>query len=214
MVLDFSNGTALIIHLRVTGQLIVENASGTSERFPCIELLLDNNRKLVLYDKMRSAIFVLTSVDEVVKAPAISKLGPEYLSRNASKDGFIRTFTRCRRAIHTALLDQTLYSGLGNIYANEALFRASVYPKRRGSDIDQPELSRLYDVINDILRDAIAHGGTTFSSFKDALGNSGTYQSRLAVFRRKNEPCIMCHTAIRRIPIAGRGAFYCPACQQ
>lgn len=213
LVFDLSNNYSLLFHLRITGQLVLEQQGDSSLKFPCLKISLENGQKIALYDRMRSAIVNLLPTDQILNLEGIKKLGPEFLTDACTESYFINALSNRKRAIHTLLLDQTIAAGLGNIYVNEALFLSGIHPAILAVRLKENDLSLLYKNINDLLIKAIEHGGTTFSSFKNAFGKPGTFQKHLTVFRRKGKPCLECGTSIERATINGRGGFYCPHCQ-
>ena len=114
----------------------------------------------------------------------------------------------------SALLNQKLLRGVGNIYADESLFRAGVRPRRRAATLTRAELLRLRGALQDVLRKAIAAGGSSVSDYVDAEGERGFFQLQHRVYGREGEPCLVCKTAIKRVVISGRSAHYCPKCQR
>ncbi|NJK34133.1 MAG: DNA-formamidopyrimidine glycosylase [Oscillatoriales cyanobacterium SM2_2_1] len=120
---------------------------------------------------------------------------------------------RSRRAIKSTLLDQAVVAGLGNIYADEALFLAGIYPEVAATDLDQATCDRLHGAILRVLGDGITQGGTTFSNFQDVAGDRGNYLSQSWVFRRTGLPCRVCSTPVQRLRVGGRSTHFCPQCQ-
>ena len=116
--------------------------------------------------------------------------------------------------IKTLLLDQTIISGLGNIYANEVLFASRINPKRLGCDISLDECQSIVNSSIKIINEAIENGGTTIKSYTSSLGVTGRFQSHLMVHKRENEPCKICNTLIENIKIGGRSTYFCPKCQK
>ena len=116
--------------------------------------------------------------------------------------------------IKSALLNQRLLSGIGNIYADESLFRAGVRPRRRAASLTRAELMRLYDAIQQVLAEAIEAGGSSVSDYVDADGDGGLFQLQHRVYQRTGEPCLVCGTGIKRVVVAGRSSHYCPKCQR
>jgi formamidopyrimidine-DNA glycosylase len=112
------------------------------------------------------------------------------------------------------LLNQSLLSGIGNIYADESLFRAGIRPRRRAASLSHAELMRLYDAIQEVLAEAITAGGSSISNYVDASGDSGLFQLQHRVYRRTGQPCLVCGTGIKRVVVAGRSSHYCPQCQR
>ena len=129
-------------------------------------------------------------------------------------DRFVELFRGRKTPIKSALLNQKLLSGVGNIYADESLFRAGIRPRRRAASLTRKELSRLYAAIQEVLKEAISAGGSSISNYVDADGEEGFFQLQHRVYGRENEPCLVCKTPIKRIVIGGRSSHYCPKCQK
>ena len=129
-------------------------------------------------------------------------------------DRFIELFRKRNTPIKSALLNQKLLSGVGNIYADESLFRAGIRPRRRASSLTREQLSKLHVALKEVLNEAIALGGSSVSDYVDADGNAGFFQLQHRVYGREGEPCLVCETPIKRVIIAGRSSHYCPHCQK
>ncbi len=136
-------------------------------------------------------------------------------SRWKSKlDHFVSLFHGRKTPIKSALLNQKLLRGVGNIYADESLFRAGIRPRRRAASLTREDLRRLYPAVQEVLREAIALGGSSVSDYVDADGEEGFFQLQHRVYGREGEPCLVCKTPIKRVVIAGRSSHYCPKCQK
>jgi len=131
-----------------------------------------------------------------------------------SEESFVALFRGRKTPIKSALLNQKLVRGVGNIYADESLFRAGIRPRRRASAVTRQEFSRLYRSVRAVLREAIKLGGSSVSDYVDANGEKGLFQVQHRVYGREGEPCLVCGSAIRRIVLAGRSSHYCPKCQK
>ena len=132
----------------------------------------------------------------------------------ADLDGFLRLFRGRKTPIKSALLNQKLLRGVGNIYADESLFRAGIRPRRRASTITRDQMDKLLTSVKEVLREAIALGGSSISNYVDANGEEGFFQLQHRVYGREDELCLVCKTPIKRIVIAGRSSHYCPKCQK
>src|SRR5207302_4059989 len=126
---------------------------------------------------------------------------------------FVTLFQGRKTPIKSALLNQKLLRGVGNIYADESLFRAGIRPRRRAASLTRENLRRLYKSVQEVLREAIALGGSSVSDYVDSDGQEGSFQLEHRVYGREGEPCLRCKTLIKRIVIAGRSSHYCPKCQ-
>ena len=129
-------------------------------------------------------------------------------------DQFVGLFRGRKTPIKSALLNQKLLRGVGNIYADESLFRAGIRPRRRAASLTREDLRRLYPAVQEVLREAIALGGSSVSDYVDADGEEGFFQLQHRVYGREGEPCLLCKTPIKRVVIAGRSSHYCPKCQK
>ena len=129
-------------------------------------------------------------------------------------DHFVSLFHGRKTPIKSALLNQKLLRGVGNIYADESLFRAGIRPRRRAASLTREDLRRLYPAVQEVLREAIALGGSSVSDYVDADGEEGFFQLQHRVYGREGEPCLVCKTPIKRVVIAGRSSHYCPKCQK
>jgi formamidopyrimidine-DNA glycosylase len=129
-------------------------------------------------------------------------------------DRFIELFRGRKTPIKSALLNQKLLRGVGNIYADESLFRARIRPRRRAASLTRKELARLYSAIQEVLKKAIALGGSSISDYVGADGEEGFFQLQHRVYGREGEPCLVCKRPIKRVVIAGRSSHYCPKCQK
>src|SRR5213076_2148806 len=129
-------------------------------------------------------------------------------------ENFAALFRGRKTPIKSALLNQNLLSGVGNIYADESLFRARIRPRRRAASLSRKDLRRLYLAGREVLTEAIELGGSSVSDYVDADGEEGFFQLQHRVYGREGEPCLVCKTAIKRVVIAGRSSHYCPKCQK
>jgi formamidopyrimidine-DNA glycosylase len=130
------------------------------------------------------------------------------------REKFIDLFRGRKTPIKSALLNQKLLRGVGNIYADESLFRAGIRPRRRAASITREQMKKLFVSVQEVLREAIALGGSSISDYVDADGEEGFFQLQHRVYGREGEPCLVCKTAIRRVVIVGRSSHYCPKCQK
>jgi formamidopyrimidine-DNA glycosylase len=193
-----------IVHLGMTGRLQVCEPRSEILKHTHAILKLASGRELRFVDPRR---FGRLSVSSEFEAAGMEPL-------EAELDRFVPLFRGRKTPIKSALLNQKLLRGVGNIYADESLFRAGIRPRRRASTIPRARLARLLDTIKEVLREAIALGGSSISDYVDADGEVGFFQLRHQVYGREGEPCLVCKTPIKRIVIAGRSSHYCPKCQK
>lgn len=205
----------LVIHLRMTGQLKWNCqdqpiSSHTRVRFWCdqqVELRFDDQRtfgQMWYVPPDRSLASVVT---------AFQTLGVEPLSADFTVDYLTAQLAHRKRPIKTALLDQTIVAGIGNIYADESLFLAGIHPLRSCHSLTIKEMTKLHKGIIQVLQDGLAYGGTTFSSYLNSNGTKGNYLDRALVFRRTGAECRVCGNKIDRLKIGGRSSHFCPVCQ-
>jgi formamidopyrimidine-DNA glycosylase len=193
-----------IVHLGMTGQMLVCNADVAIARHTHAVARLASGRELRFVDPRR---FGRLSVSHGFAAPGCEPL-------QVDAESFAGLFRGRRTPIKSALLNQKLLSGVGNIYADEALFRAGIRPRRRAASLTREDLRRLYPAVQKVLKEAIALGGSSVSDYVDADGKEGFFQLQHRVYGREGEPCLVCKSRIRRVVIAGRSAHYCPGCQK
>ena len=192
-----------IVHLGMTGSLLVCAAEAEPAKHTHAILRLASGRELRFVDPRR---FGRISVVETFEAPGSEPL-------DISADGFAALFRGRKTPIKSALLNQKLLSGVGNIYADEALFRAGIRPRRRAASLSREQLRRLHLALRRVLKEAIRLGGSSISNYVDADGDEGFFQLKHRAYGREGKPCLVCKTPIKRIVIAGRSSHYCPRCQ-
>jgi formamidopyrimidine-DNA glycosylase len=193
-----------IVHLGMTGRLQVCEPQAEILKHTHAILKLASGRELRFVDPRR---FGRLSVARGFDAGGIEPL-------EADLERFLALFCGRKTPIKSALLNQKLLRGVGNIYADESLFRAGIRPRRRASTITRDQLGKLLASVKEVLREAIALGGSSISDYVDADGEEGFFQLQHRVYGREGEPCLVCKTPIKRIVIAGRSSHYCPRCQE
>jgi formamidopyrimidine-DNA glycosylase len=199
-----SNTAQWIVHLGMTGRMLVCKPDDPVEKHTHAIVTLASGRELRFIDPRR---FGRLSVAHAFQAPGSEPLEVEL-------DRFVALFQGRKTPIKSALLNQKLLSGVGNIYADEALFRAGIRPRRRAASLSKQNLRRLYLAVREVLKEAIDLGGSSISDYVDADGEEGFFQLRHRVYGRGGEPCLVCETPIKRVVIAGRSSHYCPKCQK
>ena len=196
--------TQWIVHLGMTGSLRICEPTTELDKHTHAILKLASGRELRFVDPRR---FGRLSV-----ATAFDTSGIEPLEIDL--EHFIKLFRGRKTPIKSALLNQKLLRGVGNIYADEALFRAGIRPRRRASTLTRDELGKLFAAVQQVLTEAISLGGSSISDYVDADGEEGFFQLQHRVYGREVEPCLVCKTPIKRVVIAGRSSHYCPKCQK
>ena len=211
VVITLSGGDTLLIHLRMTGQLVPEPGECPDDRHIRVLFSLDDGRYLRFSDARKFGRLWL--VDD--PADVLGELGPEPLADAFTAARLGEMLARRRGRIKPLLLNQRFLAGLGNIYTDEALWQAGIHPLRRADSLTPAEVRRLHRAIRDVLEAAIASGGTTLPdrTYQQADGRSGEFARRLAVYGRVGQPCLRCGTTIERIKVSQRGTYFCPRCQ-
>jgi formamidopyrimidine-DNA glycosylase (fpg) len=212
LLFNFEGGLVLAIHLRMTGQLIVEPAGTPPAKATYMQLTLDDGNELRFRDQRKFGRVMLFNAKN--PPAALEKLGPEPLSADFTIQCLKTQLLRRRTAIKKALLDQEIIAGIGNIYADEALFLAGIHPARLVASLSQEEIEKLYQAIRQVLSEGIQNRGTTKRDYRDGNGHAGANQEQLRVYDRKGLACIQCGNMIVKMNFGGRGTHFCPICQK
>ncbi|MGK7945729.1 MAG: DNA-formamidopyrimidine glycosylase [Microcystaceae cyanobacterium] len=203
------------VHLRMTGQLLWLNKDKEPSKHTRVRFFCENQQELRFVDIRTFGkiwwIPPMVSPEKIITG--LQKLGLEPFSEEFTAEFLKKSFQRRKRAIKTVLLDQDIIAGLGNIYADEALFKSGIRPTAIASQLTLPQLERLRSAIIEVLEQSIEHGGTTFSDFQGVTGINGNYGGIAWVYRRTGQPCRICDTTIERIKLGGRSTHFCPKCQ-
>ncbi|HIE37919.1 MAG TPA: bifunctional DNA-formamidopyrimidine glycosylase/DNA-(apurinic or apyrimidinic site) lyase [Anaerolineae bacterium] len=212
LVIRLEGGDHLLIHLGMSGRLVLEPEGVGEERYARVLLMLDDGRRVRFSDPRKFGRAVLTVDPEEV----LEGLGPEPLGEAFTPERLREMLAGRRARLKPLLLNQRFLAGLGNIYTDEALWRARVHPLRRSDTLSGEEVLRLHRAIREVLAEAIDRRGTTLEDrgYVGADGRPGTFNRELAVYGRVGRPCPRCGTPIERIVVGGRGTHLCPRCQQ
>ncbi|HEX7288247.1 MAG TPA: bifunctional DNA-formamidopyrimidine glycosylase/DNA-(apurinic or apyrimidinic site) lyase [Candidatus Angelobacter sp.] len=194
-----------IVHLGMTGRMVVADPALEPAKHTHLVARLDSGRELRFIDPRRFGRLEVRR--EEFKGPGAEPL-------TITVEDFARLFHRSKAPIKAALLNQKLLAGVGNIYADESLFRAGIRPRRRAHTLTRDELNKLHAGVQQVLKEAIAAGGSSVSDYVDAGGEEGFFQLQHRAYGREGEPCLVCQTPIKKIVVAGRGTHYCPRCQK
>ena len=230
LMIDLDSKYSLIIHLKMTGQLVFRSTDDQT-RFGAghpnaslVDSLPDKSTrvivsfadaKLFFNDQRKFGWVRLLPTVEIENLDFFKKVGPEPLSADFTVEQFIgRLQGRKNSMIKAALLDQTVIAGVGNIYADESLWGAKIHPARRVGEVPTSKLKTLFTELQYVLNLAIEKGGSTDKNYVNAKGKKGSYMSFARVFRRENQPCPRCGSTIIKSRVAGRGTHTCPQCQQ
>lgn len=229
LLIDLSTKYTLVIHLKMTGQLVfVDNSERFGAGHPSDSLInslpdkstrvtfeFDDCSHLFFNDQRKFGWVRLMPTFEVPNIDFMKKVGPEPLETDFTAAQFIERFKRrSRTSIKAALLDQSVIAGVGNIYADEALWGAQIHPKRLVGSLTKDEFEKLYNEVRLVMNLSIEKGGSTNRNYVNAEGKKGSYMDFARVFRREKLPCPRCGTEIIKTKVAGRGTHICPTCQQ
>jgi formamidopyrimidine-DNA glycosylase len=229
LLIDLNTNYSLVIHLKMTGQLVYR---GDHERFGAghpndslvhdlpdktthVQLDFTDGSHLFFNDQRKFGWVRLIPTVEVPQLDFFLKVGPEPLATDFTDTEFIQRLMRRKKSgIKAVLLDQTVIAGVGNIYADESLWGAKIHPETKVEDVPMPKLKKLFTELQYVLRLAIEKGGSTDRNYVNAEGKKGSYMSFARVFRREGKPCPRCGTTIIKMRVAGRGTHICPHCQK
>jgi formamidopyrimidine-DNA glycosylase len=228
LMIDLSSGYSLVIHLKMTGQLVYRGSETFGAGHPNDSLIgklpdkstrvtidfIDGN-KLFFNDQRKFGWMRLIPTAEIMDIDFMKKIGPEPLESNFSSNVLIERLKKRKKAkIKPTLLDQTVIAGIGNIYADESLFCAGIHPASLVGAIPQTKLVKLHSCLVNVLKLSIEKGGSTDKNYVNAEGKKGSYIECAKVFRKENLPCPKCKHEIIKIRVAGRGTHLCEKCQK
>ena len=212
LIVELDDGTAIVVHLRMTGRLSTVKRDKPPLRFERLAIEFDNGLDLRFSDQRKFGRVTHLQDDELARLE--QRLGREPLEQEFTAEWLEDRLRRRPGKIKAVLLDQGLIGGLGNIYVDESLFRAGIHPARRANTLTPEEVRRIHRDIRGVLRAAVDGKGTTVSTFEDAEGNPGRYGGRLRIYGRGGKgPCPVCGTPLERTVVGGRGTSFCPNCQ-
>lgn len=226
----FNNDQIILIHQKLTGHLLLgkwqkrsKNGEWTSTRkgplrekvneYIHLIFWLDDGKMLILSDLRKFAKLVYGKKDQIFGLPEIKELGPDPLDKNLTFGNFKAIIQKRNKRIKSALMDQKIIAGIGNIYSDEILWRARIHPLKRIRRLTQKELKEIYLSTKDVLERAIKLQGESISDWRDTEGKRGNFDRIRKVYRRKGKPCFCCKTLIERKKTDGRSTHFCPACQ-
>jgi formamidopyrimidine-DNA glycosylase len=228
LLIDLSTGYTLVIHLKMTGQLVFRSKGARfgaghpndslvgelPDRSTRVTITFTDDSKLFFNDQRKFGWMRLMPTVEVEQLDFFKKIGPEPLDEDFTVADFTaRLMRRSKSGIKAVLLDQTVVAGIGNIYADESLWAAKIHPETKVQDISTAKLRKLYEGLRAVLKLSIEKGGSTDRNYVDHEGRRGSYLTFANVFRREGQPCPRCGTTIIKIRVAGRGTHICPHCQ-
>jgi formamidopyrimidine-DNA glycosylase len=213
LIVRFESGLLLLVHLRMTGSLGHTSNREVAELHRRAVVKLDDGSDVVYRDVRRFGTWLVLRADEL-DAYLSTRLGSEPLGSAFSARDLGERLSRRRAPIKAALLDQRTLAGMGNIYVDEALWRARIDPRRPAGELDDNEVRSLHRGIRRALAAGIARQGATLRDYRTPDGSAGRMQHEFKVYGRSGEPCLRCRAAIEKTRIAGRGTWFCPSCQR
>lgn len=228
LMVDLSSGYSLLIHLKMTGQLVFVGdtrfgaghpndslVNDLPDKSTRVTLTFSDGSKLFFNDQRKFGWVRLLPTQEIPNIPFMQKVGPEPLAKDFTAQEFMQRFARrSKTSIKAAILDQSVVAGVGNIYADESLWGAKIHPQRLVSTITEQEFIILHSELREVMNLAVEKGGSSNSTYVNAEGKKGSYMDFARVFRREGLPCPRCGTTIEKMRVAGRGTHICPFCQQ
>lgn len=202
----------VLIHLGMSGAIRILEEEADLKKHDHFILQIDNGKWLVYNDPRRFGFILMYGLE--ISIPFLEKLAPEPLSADFTAEYLYPKLRARTRPIKSLLMDQAFVVGAGNIYANESLFMAGIHPERPANNLSFKEIERLVQEVKKVLQRAITQGGTTLKDFTAPDGHPGYFAQELLVYGQKNQPCVICQTAIERIVIANRATYFCSQCQK
>jgi formamidopyrimidine-DNA glycosylase len=227
LMIDLSTDYTLLIHLKMTGQLVYVGdtrfgaghpndslVNALPDKSTRVTVQFDDSSTLFFNDQRKFGWMRLLPTIEIPNISFMQKVGPEPLSTEFTAQDFIQRLARRPKTnIKAAILDQSVVAGIGNIYADESLWGAKIHPKRLVASLTEAEMVLLYTEVRAVMNLSIEKGGSSNSTYVNAEGKRGSYMDFARVFRREGLPCPRCGTTIEKLRVAGRGTHICPVCQ-
>ena len=226
LVIDLSNNYSIVTHVKMTGQFIYQGPNlkskpvytkkvvgGVPGKHTHVIFTLDHGGTLYFNDYRRFGWMELTQKSKVESQNFIRKLGHEFL-KDLKFEEFSETLSKSKKPIKVLLMDQEKMAGVGNIYANDALWLAKINPQRKADSLVKEEQKTLFEAIENVLKEGIIRGGASELAFITPDGGEGQYQDFTLVYGREGEPCKVCRTQIKKVKLGGRGTYFCPVCQR
>jgi len=233
LIIEFDNGFVLAVHFKMTGQLVFQdkNTKGLSlskkvggeilpSKYSHIIFTLDKGAMFYYNDIRQFGWMKILKKDDLMQMPFFSQMGPEpkvssdFSGKELTLDYFKNVLLKSNLAVKVILMDQKKIGGIGNIYANDALFLAKIDPRRKGKSLNATELKKLYDAIFAVIKKSLRLGGSSDENFVNALGQDGNYQKHALVYGKQGERCSICNGIIEKIQLGGRGTYFCPKHQK
>ncbi len=210
------NGRVLIVHLRMSGRFLLLPIEADLQKFSHAVFYLDDERRLVFSDQRHFGFMRIVPLEDLLTAKELKALAPEPFSEDFTPAYLAGVLSRSKRSLKETLLDQTKVTGLGNIYAAEAMFISKINPFQTASEVKQRRVPALHAAIIEVLNESVAHGSTLNVDPQNIDGSyyGGGYEASWRVYDREGEPCIVCEKLIERRTQGGRSTYFCPRCQK
>ncbi len=209
---DHKGRNYITCHLRLSGRLFVRQEGNKPDDYAHVILRFEGGREL-RFSEMRLFGYMEYLPDQASLERILSKYGPEPLD-DLTADKFYSILQKTKKPIKPVLLDQSKLSGVGNIYANDALFLAKIHPQTPAKSLNRRQSDNLLEAIEQVLKEGLKYGGASDQWYLQVHGERGSYQDHFKVYGRTGQDCIVCGTKIERVALGGRGTFYCPKCQK
>ncbi len=214
IIFELNNNKNMVIHLRMTGKLLVKEVKEYRDKHTHVIFSLNDGQEIRFNNIRKFGRVYLIDKNHPEQAGGLADLGPEPLSDQLTVDDFKKLFENRRALMKSLLLNQHFVAGIGNIYADEILFRSGIRPDRTADTLTESEKEKIYHNMREILQKGIIYGGTSFSDYVNAFGEKGSFQEELRVHQRQGEECYSCGTIIEKIKVSGRSTYFCPQCQK
>ena len=211
IILGLSNGMSILVHLKLTGQLLYISQDVPADRHTHLVFSLSGGEELRYVDLRQFGYFLLTETSEIFHLPQLSALGPDPLK--ISLDEFKGLISKRSGRIKSLLLNQSFLAGIGNIYADEILHLSGIHPLQQAHILSESKIKRLHQAIREVLARTIKYRGSSVSDYLDLAGQEGNYQRFHQVYQREGKPCLTCQAKIARLKIGNRSSYFCPNCQ-
>jgi len=224
--IDLDNGYSILIHIKLTGQLIYKGPrlkgagklsekvkDGLEGKHTHIIFHLDKGGKLYYNDVRKFGWIKIVKEKDIESQEFIKKLGPEPL-KDLSQEEFKKVVKSTKQNIKTLLMDQSKIAGVGNIYANDALWLSEIKPTRESNKLSGEEIKKLFSAVESVLKEGLKRGGASELSFVTPDGKEGKYQEHTRIYGREGEKCMRCKSTFQKMKISGRGTYFCPGCQK
>lgn len=214
ILLETDTNQVIIVHLGMSGSLIAYTEQHEDyKKHDHVIFIMEGKEYLIFNDPRRFGLVLSVAKDDIEQHQFFKNLGPEPLTNQFNHEYLSEILSNKKAPIKTALMDNKIVVGVGNIYACESLFRSGIMPTRPANDVSETELERLTYAIREVLQEAIDSGGSTLRDYVNSSGDSGYFQHNFAVYGREGEECIRCGATVKRVKQAGRSTFFCDSCQ-